>query len=101
MKKVERDIEQLDDIAELNRIGQQYANSGNYNVAIKAWLKAAELGDKQCRLSIVSTYLSRSWSTKNKDHSKIVKMIKRWREEGDKKVEKTIEFQIKLRSFLT
>ena len=68
MKKVERDIEQLDDIAELNRIGQQYANSGNYNVAIKAWLKAAELGDKQCRLSIVSTYLSRSWSTKNKDH---------------------------------
>lgn len=30
----------------LNHIGQQYAGSGNYVVAMKAWLRAAELGDR-------------------------------------------------------
>ena len=100
MKQIEHNIQELTDVAELSRIGCQYANSGNFIVAMKAWLRAAELGDKQCRPSIVRTYLSKSWSTKNEDYSKAVKLIKQWREEGDKEVEKAIELQIRLRSIL-
>jgi len=98
MKQIEYLIQELTDVAELNRIGRQYANSGNFIVAMKAWLRAAEFGDKQCRPSIVSTYLSRYWSTKNEDHSKAAKLIKQWREEGDEEVIKALELQIKLRS---
>ena len=45
MKQVKQRIAQLPDIEELNRIDSKYASSGNYIVAMKAFLRAAELGD--------------------------------------------------------
>ena len=99
MKKVERDIGKLADIVELNHIGQQYAGSGNYTVAMKAWLRAAELGDKKCHPIIASIFLSKSLSLSDEEHRKISKLIQQWRKEGDEEVEKAIELQIKLRTF--
>ncbi len=98
MKQIEHNIQELTDVAELNHIGQQYANSGNFIVAMKAWLRAAEFGDKQCRPLIASIFLSRCWSVGNGDYSKAAKLIKQWREEGDEEVIKALERQIKLRS---
>lgn len=100
MKQIEHNIQELTDVAELSRIGRQYANSGNFIVAMKAWLRAAELGDKQCRPCIASIFLSRCWPIGNGDHSKAAKLIKQWREEGDEEVIKALELQIKLRSVL-
>lgn len=100
MKQVERNILEMTDADELNHIGLQYANSGNFIVAMKAWLRAAELGDKQCRPRIASIFLSKCWSIGNGDYSKAAKLIKQWREEGDKEVIKALELQIKLRSVL-
>ena len=101
MKKIERDIEQLTDVKELNRIGQKYAGSGNYTVAMKALLRAAELGDRQCRPSITTIYFLRCESIGNEDHCKAAELIRQWREEGDEEVEQMIELQIKIRSDLT
>ena len=100
MKKIERDIEQLTDVRELNRIGQKYAGSGNYTVAMKAWLRAAELGDRQCRPGITTIYFLGYGSIGNEDHCKAAELIRQWREEGDEEVEQMIELQIKIRSDL-
>ena len=42
MKQIEQHINKLTDVAELNRIGRQYAYSGNYAVSMKAWLRAVK-----------------------------------------------------------
>ncbi len=100
MKKIEQNIKQMTDVAELNRIGQKYANSGNYIIAMKAWLRAAKLGDRQCRSSIVSIFLSKYWYVSNEEHKQVAKMIKQWCKEGDEQVKKTIDFQKELRAVM-
>lgn len=90
----------MTDVAKLNRIGQKYANSGNYVIAMKGWLRAAELGDTKCRPKIANIFLSRCWSYSNEDYRKAADLIKRWREEGDEEVEYTLDLQTRLWSVL-
>ena len=100
MKQVEREIMALTDAEELDRIGQRYANSGNHRVAMKAWLRAAELGNRQCRPRIATLFLRGCLGSRGADYEKVVRLIRQWREEGDEEVLKAIELQMKLRSAL-
>lgn len=100
MKQVEQRIVQLTDVEELNRIGGKYASSGNHIVAMKAFLRAAELGDTKCCSKIASIFLSRCWSYDNEDYRKAADLIKQWREEGDEEVEYTLDLQKRLWSVL-
>jgi len=81
-------------------VGQKYAGSGNCTVAMKALLRAAELGDRQCRPGITAIYFLGYGSIGNEDHCKAAEFIRQWREEGDEEVEQAIELQIKIRSDL-
>jgi len=100
MKQIEQRIAQLTDVEELNLIGSKYASSGNHIVAMKAFLRAAELGDTKCRPKIANIFLSRCWSYGNEDYRKAADLIKRWREEGDEEVEYTLDLQTRLWSVL-
>ena len=97
MKQIERNIHEMTDAEELDLIGQRYANSGNYVVAMKAWLRAAELGNKEVRPRIATIFFRGCWSKGNVDYQKAIKLIRQWREEGDEEVIKALELQMKLR----
>ncbi len=99
MKQIEHDINQQVDIKELKRIGSQYANSGNYTIALKAWLKAVALGDTECRSSIIHLVFSKNTSDKE-ELRKAIQLIKQWRDEGDETINDAIGFQMKLRTII-
>ena len=98
MKQIEQHINKLTDATELNRIGQQYANSGNYTVAMKAWLRAVSLGRKECRVNITNLLLSRYSPTNDENYRRAMELVKEWRREGDKQVQEIIDLHIELRT---
>ncbi len=100
MKQVEREIQEMTDSEELDRLGQRYANSGNYIVAMKAWLRAAELGNKQVRPRTATIFFRGAGMLGSDDDRKAAELLRQWREEGDEEVIKALDLQMKLRSVL-
>ena len=81
MKQTERIIQEATDVIELDQIAKNYANGGNFSVAMRAWMRAEELGDIKCRKNIaVMVMLGK---VQGEEFRKGVELVKRWKEEGD------------------
>lgn len=81
MKQTERIIQEAMDVTELDQIAKRYANGGNFSVAMRAWMRAEELGDTKCRKNIaVMVMLGK---VQGEEFRKGVELVKRWKEEED------------------
>ncbi len=81
MKQTERKIQETTNVTELDQIAKSYANGGNLSVAMRAWMRAEELGDIKCRKNIaVMVMLGK---VQGEEFRKGVELVKRWKEEGD------------------
>lgn len=78
---LEQHIHDMSNLKELDELALKYANGGNFSVAMRAWMRAEELGDTKCRKNIaVMIMLGR---VQGEEFRKGVELVKRWKEEGD------------------
>ena len=85
---VERRIAETSDFEELNRIGHQYANGGNYATALLAWMRAEELGCTKYRNNIVALLFKND--IQGYERQRAEAMVKQWLKDGDADVQESL-----------
>lgn len=86
--KLEQQIAEMSDLEELDRIGYRYANGGNAPIALRAWMRAEELGCTKYRKNITSKLFSAD--VQGTLRKKAVAMVKQWLKEDDENAKETI-----------
>lgn len=85
---VERRIAETSDFEELNRIGHQYVNGGNYTTALLAWMRAEELGCIKYRKNIVALLFKND--IQGYERQRAEAMVKQWLKDGDADVQESL-----------
>ena len=81
-------MEKMSDLDELNRIGHQYANGGNYTTALLAWMRAEELGCTIYRKNIVALLFKND--IQGHERQRAEAMVEQWLKDGDADVQKSL-----------
>lgn len=92
--KLEQQIAEMSDLEELDRIGYRYANGGNAPIALRAWMRAEELGCTKYRKNITGKLFSAD--VQGTLRKKAVAMVKQWLKEGDEGIKETLDLMMSI-----